>query len=654
MLAQARKVRECTGVALIGGIAEQQAVWRLRESGLGAGAVIGGGPRTWPGAEDASVPPAKLGAYLRRFAALLGRHRLEAATYYGHFGEGCVHCRVNFDFATPAGIAAFRAAMVEIAGLVVEFGGSLSGEHGDGLARSELLPMMFGAGLIGAFREFKRAFDPDGKMNPGVIVDAEPLDSHLRLAELKPRSLDTHFDFSRDGGLAGAALKCVGIGKCRKTDAGTMCPSYMATREEMHSTRGRARLLFEALSGGVLAKGFADPALAEALDLCLSCKGCKSECPATVDMATYKAEFLAHYHKRHRRSLTGHLLGRIHELARVAQIAPGLANALAHGELLAAPFKRAVGIHRERTLPRFAPRTFRAWFNARRATAASGREVILFPDTFTNFFEPAVAIAAVQVLERAGFRVTIPARDLCCGRPLYDQGMLVRAKRRLNEILDALGPQVERGSIVVGLEPGCILTFRDELQGLFPHDSRARALGRSSLMLDEFLAQAAPEFAPAALAGKAILHGHCHQKAIAGIENEISLLRRIDGLGLEVLDAGCCGMAGAFGYEARHYGLSRAIAERALLPAIDAAGPDTIVIADGFSCRTQIRALRPAPGRCTSLRCWAQIRPRPLLHDHLSGHSRRGSQIAPRNGPSPPLSPISMGEGARGRFPLFP
>ena len=454
--------------------------------------------------------------------------------------------------------------------------------------------MMFGAELIGAFREFKSAFDPDCKMNPGVIVDAEPLDSHLRLAELKPRALNTHFDFSRDGGLAGAALKCVGIGKCRKTDAGTMCPSYMATREEMHSTRGRARLLFEALSGGVLANGFADPALAEALDLCLSCKGCKNECPATVDMATYKAEFLAHYHKRHRRPLAGHLFGRIHDLARIAQIAPGLANALAHNSLLAAPFKRAAGIHRERALPRFAPRTFRAWFNARGATAASRREVILFPDTFTNFFEPAVAIAAVQVLERAGFRVTIPARDLCCGRPFYDQGMLPRAKRRLNEILEVLGPQVQRGGVVVGLEPGCILTFRDELQGLFPHDSRARALGRSSLMLDEFLAQAAaPEFAPAALAGKAILHGHCHQKAIAGIENEISILRRIDGFGLEVLDAGCCGMAGAFGYEARHFGLSRAIAERALIPAIDAAGPGTIVIADGFSCRAQIRALRP-------------------------------------------------------------
>ncbi len=408
MLAQARRVRAGTSVTLLMGAAEQQAVWRLRESGLGAGAAIPGHQRTWPGAEDAAVPPERLGAYLRRFNDLLGRYQLEAATYYGHFGEGCVHCRINFDFATPAGRATFRTAMVEIADLVVEFGGSLSGEHGDGLARSELLPKMFGGELIDAFRQFKRAFDPDGLMNPGVIVDAEPLDSHLRLAALRPRAVETHFDFRPDGGLAGAALKCVGIGKCRKSDAGTMCPSYMATRDELHSTRGRARLLFEALSGDLLNGGFTDPAVAEALDLCLSCKACKSECPAGVDMATYKAEFLAHYHAEQRRSLAGHLFGRIHDLARLAQTAPRLVNFFAHNRAFAAPVKRAAGIHPARDLPRFASRTLRAWFNRREAPACAGHEVVLFPDTFTNFFEPEVGIAAVAVLERAGFRVTIP------------------------------------------------------------------------------------------------------------------------------------------------------------------------------------------------------------------------------------------------------
>ncbi len=485
--------------------------------------------------------------------------------------------------------------MSEIADLVVEFGGSLSGEHGDGLARSELLPKMFGSELMDAFVAFKRAFDPDRMMNPGVIVDPEPLDSHLRLSALRPRPVDTHFDFSGDGGLAGAALKCVGIGKCRKTDAGTMCPSYMATREEMHSTRGRARLLFEALSGDLLRGGLVDPEVAEALDLCLSCKACKAECPATVDMATYKAEFLAHYHERHARAMSAHLFGRIHQLARIAQLAPRIANALSHGSVGAAIFKRAIGIHPEREFPRFAARSFRSWFRSRRAAASSGREVILFPDTFTNFFEPEVAIAAVEVMERAGFRVTIPDRDLCCGRPLYDQGMLATAKRRLKEILEVLGPRAERGATIVGLEPSCILTFRDELPGLFPNDSRAGALARSSLMLDELIAREAPEFAPPPIAGNALLQGHCHQKAIAGLDNEVSILGRIRGLGLDVLDAGCCGMAGAFGYEARHFDVSRAIAGRILVPAINASDRDTIVIADGFSCRSQIRAF--CPGR---------------------------------------------------------
>ncbi|MGH7914022.1 MAG: FAD-binding and (Fe-S)-binding domain-containing protein, partial [Candidatus Binataceae bacterium] len=297
LTAQARRVRACTGVAPLFDAVEQRAIWSLRESGLGAGAFIPGHQRTWPGAEDTAVPPARLGEYLRRFVRLLDGHNLAAAIYYGHFGEGCVHCRVNFDFTTAKGVSTFRAAMLEIGDLVTEFGGSLSGEHGDGRARSELLPRMFGAQLISSFAEFKRIFDPESMMNPGVIVAPDPLDSHLRLTpSYRPMQAETHFDFAAEGGLAGAALKCVGIGKCRKSNAGTMCPSYMATREEMHSTRGRAHLLWEALSGnGLLEGGFADSILKETLELCLSCKGCKTECPAGVDMAAYKAEFFAHY-----------------------------------------------------------------------------------------------------------------------------------------------------------------------------------------------------------------------------------------------------------------------------------------------------------------------------------------------------------------------
>ncbi|HVA81159.1 MAG TPA: FAD-linked oxidase C-terminal domain-containing protein [Candidatus Binataceae bacterium] len=595
MLAEARVSGAALGSTILMDAREQSAVWKIRESGLGSSAYIAGRPRCWPGAEDAAVAPEKLGVYLRRFDAMLTRHALSAATYYGHFGEGCVHARISFDLASAAGVRVFRAAMEELGALVAELGGSLSGEHGDGIARSELLPAMFPRDLIDAFRDFKRAFDPAARMNPGVIVDPHPLDSHLKQgAGWRPREVTTHFDFSSEGGLAGAALKCVGIGKCRKTDAGAMCPSYMATREEKHSTRGRARIILEALTGDTLAGGFTDPALKEALDLCLACKACKGECPSSIDMAAYRAEFFSHYYAEHRRPLAAHFFGRMHDLARAASAAPALANALARAPIAGALARRVLGVHPARELPRFAPRSFRSWFTSRRGAPAPGaREVILFPDTFNNFFEPQVAIAATEVLERAGFRVTIPAQDVCCGRPLYDQGMLERARRYLSHAIDALAPAAERGIPIVGLEPSCILTFRDELPAMFPHDPRAAALGERAMLLGEFLAREAPDFAPPAIAGRALLHAHCHQQAIAGTAAEAALLARTESLNVTVLDAGCCGMAGAFGYSAEHYAVSRAIGERALAPAIRAGGDSAVVVADGFSCRAQIRHLCP-------------------------------------------------------------
>jgi Fe-S oxidoreductase len=471
----------------------------------------------------------------------------------------------------------------------VEFGGSLSGEHGDGLARSELLPKMFGPELIGAFREFKAAFDPDHRMNPGVIVDPEPMDAHLRIgANHNPAPVRTRFDFSGEGGLAGAALKCVGIGKCRKTDAGVMCPSYMATREEMHSTRGRAHLIYEALTGNLLPGGFADDSLYEALELCLSCKACKAECPASVDMAAYKAEFLANYYETRRRPLHVQFFGRIHEAARAASLAPRLANALAAGPG-GSIVRRILRVHRERELPRFATRTFRSWFDRRIQPAPGAPEVLLFPDTFNNFFEPEVAIAATEVIERAGFRVTIPPRDLCCGRPLYEAGMADAARRRLLDAMETIVPFVDRGAAVVGLEPSCILSFRDELPAMFPRSSDARKLAGATMLLDEFLAAKAPGFIPPELRGRALVHGHCHQKALAGIANELAVLKKAPGLTVEAPDAGCCGMAGAFGYDDRRFGISRAIGERVLLPAVRESAPETLIIADGFACRTQIR-----------------------------------------------------------------
>ena len=595
VIAEARGHRECTGTAYLADAREQAAVWQIRESGLGSSAFIPGRPRSWPGAEDSAVPPVNLGTFLRGFDRILSSRNLKVATYYGHFGEGCVHARVNFDLASAAGIETFRAAMVELGELVASLGGSLSGEHGDGLARSELLPMMFRPDLIDAFRDFKRIFDPNSMMNPGVIVDPHPLDSHLKLgANYRAREIATHFDFSAEGGLAGAALKCVGIGKCRKTEAGTMCPSYMATREEVHSTRGRARILFDALTTDLLPEGFADVAVKDALDLCLSCKGCKSECPSSVDMAAYRAEFFSNYYRMHRRPLSSAFFGRLNEVARLASYAPSLANAMAHAPIVGDAVKKALAIHSDRALPGFARRTFRSWFERRTAPGASMREVVLFPDTFNNFFEPQVAIAAVEVLERAGFRVIVPRDELCCGRPLYDQGMLDRAKARLREVMDALDPFVAVGIPVVGLEPSCILTFHDELPSLFPDDARAPALASNSFLLDEFLAREAPDFAPPEIRRKTIVQGHCHQKALAGIGGETAILSRAAGPELEVLDAGCCGMAGAFGYDREHFEISKTIGARVLFPAIDKAPPDAIIVADGFSCRSQIRHFCPS------------------------------------------------------------
>ncbi len=595
VFAQARGLSECTGAAYLADAREQAAVWQIRESGLGSSAFIPGRPRTWPGAEDSAVPPARLGAFLRGFDRILTSHSLRVATYYGHFGEGCVHARVNFDLASAPGIATFRATMLALGELVANLGGSLSGEHGDGLARSELLPMMFRPELIGAFRDFKRIFDPDSMMNPGVIVDPHPLDSHLKLgANYRPREIATHFNFSAEGGLAGAALKCVGIGKCRKTEAGTMCPSYMATREEIHSTRGRARILFEALTTDLLPGGFADPALRDALELCLSCKGCKSECPSSVDMAAYRAEFFFNYYQSHRRPLSSAFFAKLHEVARLASYAPSIATAVAQAPIVGGAIKRALAIHPDRELPRFARRSFHSWFERRTVPRAGKREVVLFPDTFNNFFEPHVAIAAVEVLERAGFRVIIPRRQLCCGRPLYDQGMLEQAKARLREVMEALDPFVAVGIPIVGLEPSCILTFRDELPSLFPDDARAVALASNSLLLDELLVREGDNFAPPEMRRRTIVQGHCHQKAIAGIADEVTLLSRAAGAELEVLDAGCCGMAGAFGYDREHFEVSKAIGARVLIPAIDKAPPEAIIVADGFSCRSQIRHFCPS------------------------------------------------------------
>ncbi len=567
--------------------ADQARLWQLRESALGATARVPGRPPNHEGWEDSAVAPERAGAYLRDLRGLLDRHGYGGA-FYGHLGQGCMHTRNDFDLASAAGVARFRAYLQEAADLVVAYGGSLSGEHGDGQARAELLPRMFGHELVGAFAGFKALFDPDGRMNPGKVVDPDRLDEHLRPAGRSAPPPRTHFAFAEEGGWQGAMLRCVGVGKCRQTTTGIMCPSWMVTGEEAHSTRGRARLLFELLQGDPLRAGWRDRHVRDALDLCLACKGCKRDCPTSVDMASYKAEFLAHHYRRRLRPRTAYTIGLVHWTARLAARAPRLANAAAQAPGLGGLARRLAGIAPQRRLPAVAGEPFTRWFRRQAAPDPAGRPpVLLFADTFTNHFHPDAARAAVQVLEAAGFAVRVPERPLCCGRPLYDFGMLDLARRQLRRLLRTLGPALRAGVPVVGLEPSCLAVFRDELPNLLPGDADARLLAGGSFTLAELLAGHAGGWRPPPIGGRAIVQGHCHQQAVIGMEPDLALLRAA-GVDAELLDAGCCGMAGAFGFEADHYQVAMAVGERRLLPAVRTADPDTLVLADGFSCRTQI------------------------------------------------------------------
>jgi Fe-S oxidoreductase len=619
-----RKRPDAPSMKLFDNPEEERTIWLVRESGLGATAHVPGGNVTWEGWEDSAVPPERLGDYLRGLRRLFDRYGYGCALY-GHFGQGCVHTRIDFDLETHDGIQKFRAFLHDAADLVLSFGGSLSGEHGDGQSRAELLPKMFGPELIQAFREFKAIWDPEGKMNPGKVVDPYRADENLRLgADYRPPQPATHFQFPVDGGFTRAMLRCVGVGECRREHGGTMCPSYRVTREEMHSTRGRARLLFEMLEGAPLTGGWRDPHVKEALDLCLACKGCKSDCPVNVDMASYKAEFLSHYYARRLRPVAAYSMGLIYWWARLASLAPGLANFFTQTPLFARAMKRLGGIAPERRIPAFAPQTFREWFRARAPRNAGRPSVILWPDTFNNHFHPETAAAAVEVLEAAGYSVDLPPRSLCCGRPLYDFGMLSLAERLLRDILDALRPAITAGVPVVGLEPSCVAVFRDELINLFPADEDAKRLSRQSYLFSEFLEARAGHLELPKLRRKALVHGHCHHKAVAGLAAERALLSRL-GLDGEVLDSGCCGMAGSFGFEKAHYDISMKVAEHELLPRVRSAPADTLIIVDGFSCREQIsqatnrRALHLAEIVLSAMR-----EGRPLDVARFSVNARRG------------------------------
>jgi FAD/FMN-containing dehydrogenase/Fe-S oxidoreductase len=566
---------------------ESKAVWKLRESGPRAAANIPGTPPRYEGWDDAAVAPETLGPYLRELRRLLDDYQYNA-TFYGHFGHGCIHMQVSFDLRSETGVRKYGAFVSDAADLVVRHGGSISGEHGDGKSRSALLPKMFGPDLMSAFVAFKSAWDPDNKLNPGNIVNAPQPTEHLRLGSgVVPLVPATRFRFPDDGGsLAAAADRCIGIGECRKQDAGVMCPSYMVTLEEEHSTRGRAHMLAEALRGDVLRGGWNDEQVKRSLDLCLSCKACKSECPTNVDIATYRAEFLSHYYENHRRPLHAYAFGMVDRWLSLASVSPMLANALMQAPGLNGLVKKALDIAPQRTMPRLAPVSFRTMARRRRAKT-SGGDVILWVDTFNNSFHPDTSQAALDVLTAAGCNVSIPAQSLCCGRPLYDFGLLDQATAYLQRILRTLAEPIDAGIPIVVLEPSCASVFRDELRSLLPGDPRAERLRAQTFLLSEFLERRVPGYVPPSLARPILLHGHCHHKAVMKMADEESLLRKT-GADLRVPDAGCCGMAGSFGFDAEKYDISQAIGERVLLPAVRNAGTEALIVSDGFSCREQI------------------------------------------------------------------
>ncbi|MEV5598565.1 FAD-linked oxidase C-terminal domain-containing protein [Streptomyces sp. NPDC052496] len=574
----------------------EQKMLKAREAGLGVTARPPDDRETWEGWEDSAVPPDRLGDYLRDLHTLFAEFGYDHAALYGHFGQGCVHTRVPFDLKSADGVADFRAFLFRAADLVASYGGSLSGEHGDGQARGELLPRMFGERLVTAFEEVKGLFDPDDRMNPGKVVHPARVDEHLRLgAGWRPQSLETRFAYPDDDrSFTQAVMRCVGVGNCRTQEGGVMCPSYRATGEEEHSTRGRARLLFEMLGGHAdspVTDGWRSTEVRDALDLCLACKGCKSDCPVGVDMATYKAEFLSHHYAGRLRPAAHYSMGWLPLWARLSRLAPGLVNAALSAPGLAPLGKRVAGVAAERDAPVFAPESFVQWWRARgtpEPDPADPRTVVLWPDTFSTYFHPGVAKAAVRVLEDAGFRVAVPERAVCCGLTWISTGQLDTAGRVLRRTLDVLRPWIEAGTPVIGLEPSCTAVFRADAPELMPDDEDVQRLAKQFRTFSEQLVNHAPEgWRPPSLGRSATVQTHCHQHAVLAFDADRELMRRA-GVAADVLDAGCCGLAGNFGFERGHHGLSKAIAEQGVLPAVRDTPPGSLVLADGFSCRTQI------------------------------------------------------------------
>lgn len=572
--------------------AGQQNVWSVRKAGVGILMGMKGDAKPAGFIEDTAVAPEALPDYIRDLRALLGEYDLDAC-YYAHASVGCLHVRPILNLKKAEDRARLREIASRVADLVLSYGGAISAEHGDGLLRSEWQERMFGPQVYQAFRELKAAFDPQGIMNPGKIVDAPRMDESLRYhAGYQTLPVETLLDFSRDGGFARAVEMCSGVGACRKKLDGTMCPSYRGTLDEAHSTRGRANTLRMLLSGQAGPPRLADPKGMEVLDLCLECKACKSECPSNVDMAKLKYEFLAHYHAEHGTPLRARFFGNIAWVSRLGSAAAPLANWIQELPLTRSLLDRWLGIDRRRPFPRLAGETFRAWFRRHKPGPRAGQrgEVLLLADTFTDYQEPEIGRDAVRVLEAFGYRVRVP--DLkCCGRPLISKGLLREARAHAEWNVAALTSRELRDLPLLGLEPSCVVSYRDEYTD-FRLGEAAEALAARTWMLEDFLADRHADDADRPFREerrRVLLHGHCHQKSVLGMNRTVQALRMVPGYDVTLLNTGCCGMAGTFGYEKEHYDLSLRIGELSLFPPVRDADPETLVVTAGTSCRHQIR-----------------------------------------------------------------
>lgn len=606
---------------------QEEMIWKVREGSLGSTAWVPGMPDTWEGWEDSAVPVPHVADYLRDLRGLLDKYKYEC-TLYGHLGQGCIHTRIPFDLYTESGVQKWRSFIDEATDLVVKYGGSFSGEHGDGQSRGEWLPKMFGPELMEAMHELKRVWDPQWKMNPGKIIDPYKMTENLRVGpDYNPPQPETYFAYPADRhSFARASLRCVGVGNCRREGGGTMCPSYMVTREEMHSTRGRSRLLFEMMNGEVIEDGWKSEAVHEALDLCLACKGCKGDCPVNVDMATYKAEFLSHYYAGRLRPRHAYAFGWIHYWATLAGVAPSLVNLFTQLPGVSAVAKWMAGMDQRRHIPPFAPESFKAWFRGRKSRNPAGPPVLLFADTFNNYFHTETAKAAVEVLEDAGFNVSVPMQNMCCGRPLYDYGFLGMARRWLLDIIEKLRPEIEADVPIVVLEPSCWAVFKDELTNILPNSQDAQRLQRNVHLLGAFLREKAPGYRIPKLHRKALVHGHCHHKSLDRLNDKqfgelFNEKKVLEGMGVDfsIPESGCCGMAGAFGFESgEHYKVAVDCGERVLIPKVREADEDELIIADGFSCREQISQMTDRVGLHL-----AQVLQQAIRHGPQGPDSRR-------------------------------